>query len=198
MNKRYLVSTLLFYFISLVSLGQAMEEDYTIYSNNFDFKQGIYLSFNEFKSNSPGLIEEFERRGNNILVFNDSAKKFLAVNPNSVWGYCYDNNVYISAEGGFWKIVNVGQLSQFTAIVITKFQTVDTFGFPIERYSKVLSQLFLDFNTGEVKRLKKENLLPYLEETNILSKKVEKKLKSEEGLIMALKEYNKLNPIYFP
>lgn len=175
-----------------------MEEDYTIYSNNFDFKQGIYLSFNEFKSNSPGLIEEFERRGNNILVFNDSAKKFLAVNPNSVWGYCYDNNVYISAEGGFWKIVNVGQLSQFTAIVITKFQTVDTFGFPIERYSKVLSQLFLDFNTGEVKRLKKENLLPYLEETNILSKKVEKKLKSEEGLIMALKEYNKLNPIYFP
>ncbi len=198
MNKRYLVSTLLFYFISLVSLGQAMEEDYAIYSNNFDFKQGIYLSFNEFKSNSPGLIEEFERRGNNILVFNDSAKKFLAVNPNSVWGYCYDNNVYISAEGGFWKIVNVGQLSQFTAIVITKFQTVDTFGFPIERYSKVLSQLFLDFNTGEVKRLKKENLLPYLEETNILSKKVEKKLKSEEGLIMALKEYNKLNPIYFP
>ena len=198
MNKRYLVSTLLFYFISLVSLGQAMEEDYTIYSNNFDFKQGIYLSFNEFKSNSPGLIEEFERRGNNILVFNDSAKKFLAVNPNSVWGYCYDNNVYISTEGGFWKIVNVGQLSQFTAIVITKFQTVDTFGFPIERYSKVLSQLFLDFNTGEVKRLKKENLLPYLEETNILSKKVEKKLKSEEGLIMALKEYNKLNPIYFP
>lgn len=175
-----------------------MEEDYTIYSNNFDFKQGIYLSFNEFKSNSPGLIEEFERRGNNILVFNDSAKKFLAVNPNSVWGYCYDNNVYISAEGGFWKIVNVGQLSQFTAIVITKFQTVDTFGFPIERYSKVLSQLFLDFNTGEVKRLKKENLLPYLEETNILSKKAEKKLKSEEGLIMALKEYNKLNPIYFP
>lgn len=187
-------------FLSLLSsvLGQAMDGGMIQYSDNFAFSEGIYLSFNEFKMNSPSIREGFERVGSSIYIYSDSAKESLEINPDSVWGYSIENNIYISAEGSFWKVINIGQLSQFTAIVITRFQTVDTFGFPIDRYSKTLSQLFVDFNTGEVKRLNNENLSEYLSQNSVLSTKMKKRLKNEAGLILALKAYNELNPIYFP
>ena len=122
----------------------------------------------------------------------------LFVNPDLVWGYSDGKNIYISQEGAFWKLINIGKLSHFTAIVISRFPTVDAFGFPVDRYSKTLNQLFFDFSDGLVKILNKENLMPYLENEAIDAKRLKRKLNRDEGLILALKSINQVQPIYFP
>lgn len=188
-----------FSFLFIIKLNaQAIEEDLVQYSANYQFVEGIYLNFDEFKNNKPSIIKDYKNEGSAIKVYNDSAKRYLPIDPLLIWGYSDGKNIYVSIENGFWKIVNIGQLSQFTAVVITKYQTIDTFGFPVERFAKSLSQLFIDFNTGDLKRLNKENLEEYLSQNSNLTTKLKKRLKNETGLIIALKAYNELYPIYFP
>jgi hypothetical protein len=177
--------------------GQAMDEDLIQFTDNYRFEEGVYLSFNEFKINKPS-VKTFKVKGNSIQLFNDSIKEYLPMNPDSVWAYSDSKNVYVSKEGQFWKIINLGKLCHFTAITLTKFQTVDTFGFPIERYSRTINHYFFDIGLGEVVLLNEENLDVYLKDNLVLNKKFKKKIKKEIGLIVALKSYNELNPIYFP
>ena len=186
-------------FLIVIALkAQANEQDMKEYYPGFSFVKGIYMSFDEFKNNNPTYKIEFQKRGENIYIYDDSLKKDVAVNPNKVWGYSDGSNIYISQEEAFWKLITIGKLNQFTAIVITRFSTVDAFGFPIDRYSKMLSQLFFDFQDGEVKRLEKSNLKPYLEAEPLLYNKIKKKLKNDAGLVLAIKSINQLYPIYFP
>lgn len=192
--------TFLFSLLALVPnlSAQAIEDNMRRYEAGFQFEKGIYLSFEAFVKNDPELKVPFERSGSAIKIYNDSAEKMMYVNPDLVWGYSDGKHIYIAQDGAFWKIINLGKLSHFTAIVISRFPTVDAFGFPVDRYSKSLNHLFFDFADGKIKFLNRENLMPYLENEAIDSKKLKRNLKKEEGLILALKAINKVQPIYFP
>lgn len=180
----------------LASFSQAIEEDQILYRYNFAFEKGIYLKYSEFQQNKPLFIKPFERSGTTIKTFNDSANKLLPVNPNRVWGYTDGQQVYVAYEDAFWKILNIGKLNHFTAIIVTEYTTVDAFGFPVQRYTKTLNHLFFDFDTGIVQVLNKKNIKPYLENGVVKFKNM--KLKNTEDLILALQSINRVNPIYFP
>lgn len=183
----------------MLSFAQVIEDDgLAQYQQGFPFVAGIYTDFEEFKNNQPKIQAEFERRGSELWVFDDSLADFVLVNPNLVWGYSQAGNVYISQEEAFWRLINIGALSQYTAIAITTFQTVDNFGFPITRQSKSMRQLFFDFNTGKTYLLNQENLQAFIDQDPLLAERYKKLRKKDKQLIMALKAYNELHPIYFP
>lgn len=195
------ISSLLFSFLSILpsfSQAQVLEQELVQHYQGFPFTEGVYTTFEEFVDNSPSITVDFERRGENLYIFEDSSAKYVLVNPARVWGYSQASNVYISQEGTYWRLINIGALSHFSAIAVTTIQTVDNFGFPMTQESRSLQQLFLDFNTGEVKALKYSYLKPYMEQDPLLNKRFHKLKKKERELIIALKAYNELHPIYFP
>jgi len=182
-----------------LSIAQTDSLNYEVYELGFNFQEGIYTNFGELKYNKPSIQQKIEKKGSNLWVLEDSTQSMVVVDPKKVWGYSQAGNVYISFEGAYWRIIDVGQLSQFTAIIIKTFTTVDAFGFPIENQTKSLSQLFLDMNDGTVYELTVNNLSYYIKNEPQLYNQFQntKRIKSKE-LVLALKAYNQLHPLYFP
>lgn len=204
-NKRLLknksIFVLGFFLLSTIYIKAQEDNSYNYeqYYHGFPFNEGVYLTFEDFKDNLPRITSGIDGRGGDLYIWNDSLEKMIPVYPNKVWGYSQSGNVYVSMEDGFWRIINIGSLSQFSAIVLTRFVTTDQFGFPVEQYSKNMKQLFLDMNNGNYYELTAKNLRPYIESEPLLEERFKKmrRVKDRE-LIMMLKAYNELHPLYFP
>ena len=188
--------------ISITSAGLIAQNDslnYEVYQLGFNFQEGVYTSFEEFKINKPSLQQKLDKQGANLLIWDDSTQSMVVVNPKKIWGYSHAGNVYVSYEDNYWRIINIGQLSQFSAVIIKTFNTIDAFGFPVENQTKSMSPLFLDMIDGAVYELTFKNLSHYMESDPLLNKqfKKNKRIKTKE-LVLALKAYNQLHPLYFP
>lgn len=183
----------------LLSFAQDGDKDLRQYNQGFSFAEGLYLTMEDFKENKPVFRQDFERSGSQLLLYDDSLKKKIVVEPKKIWGYSQVDNIYIAYEDAYWRLISIGRLSHFSAIFISTFQTVDAYGFPVERNSKSMEHLFLDFKTGKVKRLNYDNLETYFKEEPMQYDAFKKlKKKKQRDLILALRAYNELHPIYFP
>lgn len=186
-----------FFFLSTQLFAQ--EGQMMTYVTDFPFQEGIYLSYDEFKNNAPAIQSKIERSGSSLYVYDDSLQEMVRVNPNRVWGYSQSGNIYIAFDEAYWRIISIGALSHFSAIVVSTFQTIDAFGFPVEQRSKSMKQLFLDFESGEIYPLEYKALAPYIEQDPILNQRFQKlKRKRDRELIVVLKAFNELHPIQFP
>jgi len=192
-----LVLTLLMSMLHLSVSAQIDEFNVEEYYIGFPFEEGIYQTFDEFKSNQPGIQLAFEIRQSQLFLENDSSGELNRIDPSTIWGYSKAGNVYISVEGGFWRIINMGSLAHFTAVIVTTFQTLDAFGFPITQSNKRLEHMFLDTETSEIKMLNSKEMQVYVDQEPILASQKTKLKNKAEKLIVVLKAYNKLNPLYF-
>ena len=177
----------------------AQDQDSVTYDVNFVFEEGIYLSFQEYKNNRPVLTNPMKRQESSVF-YEDSTNSWLEIDPKKVWGYSYGGNIYISIDDQFWKCINIGKLTQFNSISVSQYYSMSPYGFGgTTVQSKNLEQSFLDMNDGEIKKLNYKNLKPYIEEEPMLSRYIRnnKRAKHKE-LILVLKAYNELNPLYFP
>src|SRR5687768_16168201 len=84
------------------------------YDKDFEFKDGIYLSFMDFKNNSPigasKIITNYNRAGrdfyDNLLskstfTYVNAEGKTIEYRSNETWGYCQNGAVYINHGTGF-------------------------------------------------------------------------------------------------
>jgi hypothetical protein len=134
---------LLPFFLFLFSLETFAQR--VAYSPDFEFKDGIYLSFLDFKNNNPvpitHLLSDFDIRSADYVVqvldsdsitFYDNLLEERVVDVRSVWGYCKANRVYIGwntvsgserwEDRGWFPIVSLGAYSYFTAVMtMTRF-----------------------------------------------------------------------------
>lgn len=197
-SKKVIVFNL-FYFICLCIFSQ--QEDtlqYEPYRLGFPFKEGIYLNFEEFKLNQPSILNSFEGRGDELQIYDDSLDKMVPVYADRVWGYSQSGNIYVSEGESFWRVIHIGNLAQYSAIVVTKFTSIDQFGFPVESYAKNMKSLFFDMTDGSKFELNQRNVEAYLEDKPQLKEQFKKRRKKTSDLMMILRAYNELNPIYFP
>lgn len=156
--------------------------------------EGIFQSYHDYLDRRPKETK-LVKRGSNIFYLDDSAKKELRLDPEKVWGYSINNNVYISYEDGFWKLINQGKLNHFSAIVIRYYQSYDSFGFMVNRATQVMTHLFFDRDNGRVLTLEKDNFKNYFEEDPKLEKYY-KKLNGNktDKMILVLRAYNDRHP----
>lgn len=171
------------------------------YSKDFKFNEGIYLNFNDFKYNQPSITVPLEKSGSDVFI-KVSDDSVAAINPLKVWGYSYDNNIYISSEGVFWKCINIGRLTQFTEVRVRTQFTASPYGYGYgynnQIQTKSLAQSFLDIETGEIKAMTFKNLKPYIEDEPSLKQYHKKRGIKHKEMIVLLRYYNQLNPINFP
>lgn len=190
---------LLLLLYSIPLFGQTEDQVKETYYLGFDFQEGVYENIEEFVDNDPAYKRKLEKVDSDLYIEDDSSGELILVDPDKVWGFCLADNIYISYDDAYWRMINIGTLSHFSAILVSSFQTVDAFGFPVTQYSKSLQHLFVDVRDGEVYALTDEQLQPFMKEEPILEYRYErKKRRKMSDLIQALKDYNEFFPLEIP
>jgi hypothetical protein len=177
-----------FYFISLLTI-KSWAQDSTLvpYSPDFDFREGIYLTFNQFKNNSPlpkyKLITNVNKDMPTFLsevlkadtIFYIGSKGEIIPYPKSkIWGYCENNTVFINYNKKFNRILIIGKIGFFISkLTVTStiydnmmypgYYYYDPFYYPISGYPRKVKndeiiRYLIDFNTGEVLPFDYKNL----------------------------------------
>lgn len=132
---------LLFSLSLLVASPNSFGQQKVAYSPDFQFKEGVYLSFQDFKNNNPievtHIYSELDIRNDDYLdmvldtdsvVYFDKLLEERIVDTRSVWGFCKNNKIYIGIntvqDSKDWRdrqwfpILSIGAYSYFTATVI--------------------------------------------------------------------------------
>ncbi|MCB9185911.1 MAG: hypothetical protein H6601_04115 [Flavobacteriales bacterium] len=127
------VSILLMLFPTLM-FGQQMVE----YTKDFEFKDGLYITFLDFKNNNPipleYIVSDYDIRDadyleqvlqNDSVVYYDNLYEERVIGVQQLWGFCQQGRVFIGfgAEStmnnpeffDFYPLVSIGAISLFTA-----------------------------------------------------------------------------------
>lgn len=116
------------------------------------FKKGVYMSFNDFKNNNPS-ITEFEikkgRLGDALYTKSEDGK--WVVN-RTVWGYCFENNLFIKSGDNYFQLQRIGNSYYFNGskgLLRYNYNNKNTTEIE-KRYINMLSPLKLDITTGTI------------------------------------------------
>lgn len=202
-----------------------VRNDSVQYTNNFVFKEGVYLDYKDLLANNPLPKEKIVAAGdktqldfisktlsdNNEIIFSYKGAQYKA-DVKKIWGYCQNNAIYIGKEGKFYRIPVFGNISHFfaTVEVVTYMNNYGYGGFgfgyggmmgpatPVKQ--KETRQFVMDYKTGDVF----EASLPTVE--SLLSRDMElytqymklKKKQRRELMILYIRRFNEAHPVFFP
>lgn len=108
------------------------------YTPNFEFKEGLYIGFEDFKNNNPipitHVVSDFDIRDEDYLqnvlsadsvIYFDNMYEERRLAVVDLWGYCMQNRVFVGfGEKGsfnnpeffdFYPLLSIGRVSFFTA-----------------------------------------------------------------------------------
>lgn len=190
------------------------------YSSEYTFKDGIYLEYSQFRNNSPldfsatNLPSPKQTRPDKamdetveISYFDEfGIKKVVAV--NNIWGYCYQDKIYVQHSGGFHMLPYIGSISHFVAEIQVRYSNrADPFYDPYYVYSGPSSyittetrQMILDTETGKIFEFTPENILRLIQdEPELHAEYAElRKRKQRKMMFYYIRMYNEKNELYFP
>jgi hypothetical protein len=194
------------------AFAQADTNTYMVkYSRDFRFTDGIYMSFDEFKNNSPSikdyeLIENKNSReeGHYKLkyIVADSTGKNKTKVVRKCFGFSHKGILYFNnRNSGYYRMFIIGALSH----ILSYYRQDIGFGgysagLPV-LYGSVhyFTEVLLDFETGEKFMFSYENFTDFLKthDEEMLAELEGSKNKRELTHKFLLK-YNEKHPIYFP
>lgn len=134
------------FFLFLVSLSfPTIAQQKVEYSSDFVFKEGVYLTFQDFKNNNPvpitHIVSDRDIRASDylwqvlyadtILYYDNLLEERMAAS-NRVWGFCANNKVHVGIntverserleDRDWFPLISIGSYSYFTAIIsVTRF-----------------------------------------------------------------------------
>src|SRR6267378_1651508 len=104
----------------------AAPSDTVKYSKDFEFREGIYLSFAGFRNNNPiassKIVSDLDRTSSNFIadvvsrksiVYLDSTGSQQKIAGDRVWGFCQNRTAYIYFNGEFNRVAVIGSLCHF-------------------------------------------------------------------------------------
>lgn len=177
------------------------------YTSDYIFNDGIYLTYQQFKADSPAITEFTIKKPSPYTdpnyteieyVCPDSIKTPGKCSIKDCWGYAYHGDIYIAHDyyAYYFKLMVVGAVCHFVGLAgvgSTANDIITGFGGDNE-----YKQFFLDFETGDVQLfnfkyfsafLKTHDEALYLE---LIKQKHRRKL-----IFKYLLKYNEKHPIYF-
>lgn len=181
------------------------------YSTGFDFREGIYRSFREFRLNAPsaGLEQLTDRQGLRIdpqgddtWHLPDSLGRPTAVPDRSVWGFCSNNVVYLSTATGFHRIGLMGALSHLLYTQVIRDWDPSFYGTGGTRTYTMESQGLLVMATGAFLPFSAAGMDQALaDDPELLAefRALGKRARNEPGTLFAfLRRYNQRHDLLFP
>lgn len=204
-----IISTLIvFLFCNYVAVSQT---DSIAYSRDYEFNEGIYLTIEQFKSNSPvqrqSIVTSIPRNELDFfyqiteqkkVVYIDSAGKEQHVETSTIWGYCQNRAVYINLNKEFNKLNVIGMLCHFTATVRINAAYHDPMHF--NNTVDELRQFVLDMKTNKIYEfgpLNMEQLLQNDPELYNQFKSLKRRDKAN-SIFVYLRKFNDRHPFYLP
>lgn len=200
--------------------AQVDSGNYVKYTPEYQFKEGVYVTFERLKSNDPipkgRIITNMNYDDNNFfdnvlsnekLVYFDNIGNKLEIPSKNIWGYSRNGFLYIHVQNGYYRITQIGSICHFIAYVTTEYYNSPYYNSYYNSYSyspryntstTEMRQYILDFQTGRVLEYTVEGLDVLLmqdpelhDEYAALSKKKKKNQK-----FMYLRKFNERNPLY--
>ena len=192
------------------------------YDKDFVFRDGIYITLEDFKNNNPIPTSQIVSKSNkndrdflkrvlenSTIQFIDNSGNQQEIKTNTIWGYCSNGAVYINHGTDFNRIVVIGGLCHFVATIATKVAN-DPFAYgygyggfgynPTPRYVYSTEQFILDFQSGKIIGFNADNMEILLQRDQALYndfKKLKRKQK-RDAVFLYLRKYNEKHPIFFP
>lgn len=197
--------------------------DIVKYTPEYNFKEGLYLNFEQVRKNSPVPLKYlvtsielsdfyfFEKllEMDKIIYFDQYGMK-KEMKTNEIWGFCRKGNLFIRYNDEFNRIPIVGSICHFVAnkevrsspVYDPYYNNYNNYRHdqPYNNTSTVMEQYILDFSTGEVYPFDKKSLMVILmkdpelyDEFNNLRKKQQRK-----KVYLYLRKFNQRNPLYMP
>lgn len=186
--------------------------------NDLEYKEGIYLSFEEFKTNSPSLTCDFyfstKKNGVNFeLILTDTVvgKKFL---KEKIWGVCTGEVIYVNTSNyqnskGFTRLGEIGRYCVFKdqvsinrkndgslgGMALVGGLVGGVIGHTIVGSIPTETALVLNMNNGNCYFLRKETVELILQsEPQLLESFQKESRKSDEDVMVEyISKYNALN-----
>lgn len=188
-------------YIVLLSLsGWLTAQDSTVVTKNFNFKDGVYLSFDSFQSNTPSypiedlVISSFINPQTSMMqvdsIYHKGAKK--SIDLAEVWGISLDGIPYIRLPDSevnkllpaFAAIKLRGKICYFTypvwrmkKIPVAAYNPISGRPFlrsEVTRDEMIIEEKILHFETGEILDFNYPNLLSWISEDRHLVETLEK------------------------
>ncbi len=204
----------------LCSLSAVRGQQMVEYSLDFQFEDGVYLGFQDFKANNPvpitHIISSHDIRlpnymelvtDDDVITYFDGIGEQRSVATSDVWGYAHNGKAFIQHGDGFFRIPILGTIAHFTAAVTTYRMMSDPMmmaGPGMMPYSEVpvqeLRQFLLDMRTGKIMAYTEENALSLISTDAELVEQFGalKKKQRQQQLLMFIRRFNDRKPLYFP
>lgn len=216
--KKFIVCFLLVH--SVVSFAQI---DSVVYSRDYVFNEGIYITYSDFRMNRPiskNVIESKEDKEqldfigktveNSEYIFFKFGGHIHKVKTDSIWGFSQNNTVFINYDKKMFRIPVFGNISQFVASVevINNYSGTNSpyyynYGVTVTNMptkGREVHQFLLDFYTGDILDYNLSNISELLKRDDALYKSFMalSKGKRKKQMGMFLRNYNNAHPVSFP
>lgn len=214
---------LLYIFLFAVSnlFSQVDSVNLIKYSTEYRFKEGVFLTFEHVKSNTPisksqiqfntesDDLDYYTKLFNQKKITYADDGKIVEISSEKVWGFSKNGTLYIQWNNELFRIPYIGSISHFIAnVTLYRDRFQDPFmydpyfsSFPQPTYSsKETRQFLLDFSSGQIIEYNVQNVSAILmrdpelfDEYNVL-----KKRKKRQLMFLYIRKFNERNPLYFP
>ncbi len=207
---------LLFIFASLQLNAQELLQ----YAPGFEFREGVYATFEAFKNNNPipknSIISKLDKSDTEFLPgildektfsYKDERDSVQTLSTENVWGFSRNDNIFIRAGNDFNRIAVLGSLSHFVATITVYYNSMNSpFMNPyygpgsMPTTTQEMRQMMLDFKTGKTMDFTQENLEYILQRDQRLFDEFNalKRSQKKDLLFLYLRKYNEKHPIFFP
>lgn len=204
--------TIIYVFFSLITCAQS---DSIVYSRDYEFSEGFFLAMGQFKNNDPILkssiisgipkdqldfMKQLVEQKN--IVFTDSKGVEQKIETLTIWGYCQNRSVYINFNKQFNKLIVIGTLCHFTAMVATSVGFRDPMGYGTGLNNTVdeLRQYVFDTQTNNVFDFNVKNMEMLLKNDTVLYDQFMalKKREKPDVIFVYLRKFNEKHPLYLP
>lgn len=195
------------------SLACFSQKQTVAYSRDYEFKEGLFLTINDFINNTPikkdlivtGLSKydlDFLHQvtEQKYIAYKDTAGIEQKIETATLWGYCQNRSIYLNYNKTFNRLNVVGTLCHFTSRITSfvGYQDPMNANYGINTNYDELRQFVLDTQTDNVwaftvatmELLLKNDELLYTEFMKL------KKRKKIDSIFVYLRKYNEKHPLY--
>ncbi len=167
--------------------GNSLGQDTIALNNDYPFKEGVYLSFEEFKGDNPTYgegrfrIDEIDTLGydlskvRNIKVLSKKGK-WKPLSINKIWGLAYEGVPYMYYRGSgsvnspISNIDNLTRIDVIGAICMFRLEHVNIthqsnafVNKPRHRQNVFIMDMIMDMNSGKIHRFSYNTVKHYIQ-----------------------------------
>jgi hypothetical protein len=185
-----------------------------LYDGGFDFREGIYFGFEDFRANRPSvalkdlLNDQGKpagdlRQSNGKLFYLDSAGTKQRIDLDRAWGFCNRDVVYVRIGDGFSRIGLMGSVAH-----VVFDNTYRNWGYYGSAYgmgpssTTVQEQRLLDMSTGNFQQVTGGGIyLSILHDEELVAEfqaLPKRERNRDETIFRFMRRYNDRHPLTFP